>query len=73
MFTTSSSRDRSKPSSSAAALFAYRKNRLTFPEESLEDFIKNHEINPEDLFDPELEKKQQKQNTQIARSKWIAR
>jgi excisionase family DNA binding protein len=42
-------------------------------EESLEEFIKNHEINPEDLFDPELENEQQKQNKQIARSEWIAR
>jgi excisionase family DNA binding protein len=42
-------------------------------EESLDDFIKNHEINPEDLFDPDLEKEQPAQSTQIARSKWLAR
>lgn len=42
-------------------------------EESLNDFIESHKIKPEDLFDPDLEKKPSEQTGQIARSRWIGR
>jgi len=42
-------------------------------EESLNDFIESHKIKPEDLFDPDLEKKPSEQTAPVARSKWIGR
>jgi excisionase family DNA binding protein len=42
-------------------------------EQSLIEFIETRKVNPEDFFDPEMEKQQTAPNNQIARSKWINR
>lgn len=42
-------------------------------EQSLIEFIEKRKINPEDLFDPDLENQQPAQTNQVAKSKWIGR
>jgi excisionase family DNA binding protein len=40
-------------------------------EKSLHDFIETSRVNPEDLFDPDIEKKESSDRPPIARSKWM--
>lgn len=42
-------------------------------EQSLISFIDRKKVNPEDLFDPDLEQKPMAHNEPVARSKWIAK
>jgi excisionase family DNA binding protein len=40
-------------------------------DDSYTEFIKKRKINPEDLYDPDIENKQAEQSGRIARSKWV--
>jgi excisionase family DNA binding protein len=44
---------------------------IRISEKSLYDFIAAARINPEDLFDPDREKKETPGSQEIARSKWM--
>lgn len=42
-------------------------------EKSLEDFIEKGKVNPEDFFDPDIEKKEHTNPHIIARSTWMSK
>ncbi|MDQ5987901.1 MAG: hypothetical protein CSYNP_03649 [Syntrophus sp. SKADARSKE-3] len=42
-------------------------------EQSLIEFIETNRVNPEDLFDPDLEKKEPPVQNQVSRSNWMSK
>jgi hypothetical protein len=42
-------------------------------ERSLQEFIQNNKVNPEDLFDPDIKKKDSANRQTVARSTWMSK